>query len=295
MDAWEGMEEAVAVDDAGSFAGAAKLLHVSTSHISKAVAKLEARLDVKLFHRTTRHVELTGTGRAFVDQSRRIIQERDELLAMVGGSAIPQGELRVTCSIALGERFLAPLVREFTATNPKLTVTLDLTNRVIDLIGEGYDLAIRTGQLSDPRLTGRQIALRTIETCASRSYLAAHGIPQSTDDLHHHHCLIGTSSAWHFDVQGEVRDCIPRGRWRCNSGAAVVDAALAGMGICQLPLFYVQEHIRDGRLVPLLEPFRTAPEPIWAVYAARRTLSPKIRNLVDMLERDLQLAIDATE
>src|SRR6478752_1494607 len=187
------MEEAVAIADAGSFAGAAKILHVSTSHISKVIARLEQKLETQLFNRTTRRVSLTDTGRAFADQSRRIIQERDELLLMISGSGDPQGELRITCSVTIGERFVAPIVRRFSEDHPRLSVSIDLTNRLVDLVGEGYDLAIRTGEINDTRVIARQIAVRAIETCAAPAYLEAHGTPATIADLDAHACLIGTA------------------------------------------------------------------------------------------------------
>ena len=292
MDQWQGLEEVVAIADAGSFAGASKILHVSTSHVSKVVARLEARLQTQLFNRTTRRVSLTDMGHAFVDHSRRIIQERDELLAMVNGAGEPQGELRITCSISLGERFIEPIVRDFMQRHKRLSVRLDLTNRVVDLVGEGYDIAIRTGQISDHRLFGRRIASRLVELCASPAYLEQRGAPAMIDDLKHHDCLIGTSSSWHFVEHGKGRVFMPDGRWHCNSGKAVAEAAAAGMGICQLPLFYVRQQIADGVLLPLLEDFRAPPEPIWVAYPKRRHLLSKIRNLADLLEDRLQDAID---
>jgi DNA-binding transcriptional LysR family regulator len=289
---WEGIEEAVAIADAKSFAGAAALLKVSTSHVSKVIARLEHRLEAQLFNRTTRRVDLTDTGRAFVEQGRRIIQDRDELLLMVNGAAEPQGDLRITCSIALGERFAAAIVRQFSADYPQLRVTLDLTNRLVDIVGEGYDLAIRTGKLVDHRLVGRQIGLRRIETCASPHYLSATGVPRTIADLASHACLVGSNATWHFEERGRAVAFQPEGRWCCNSGTAIVDAALAGMGICQVPLFYVRDHMAAGRLSRVLPDLGPPPEPIWAVYPARRHLRPKVRNLVDVLEARLQGMID---
>jgi DNA-binding transcriptional LysR family regulator len=170
MRSWDGLEEVVAIADAGTFTGGAVLLGVSTSYISKVVARLEDRLGAQLLNRTTRRVSLTDTGRAFVDQCRRIVQERDELLSQVHGAGEPQGFLRVTCSIAMGERFVAPIVREFAEQNPRISISLDLTNRVVDIVGEGYDIGIRTGDVVDTRLVGRQIAERSIEVCAAPAY-----------------------------------------------------------------------------------------------------------------------------
>ena len=289
---WEGIEEAVAVANAGSFAGAAAILKVSTSHVSKVIARLEHRLAAQLFNRTTRRVELTDTGRTFIDQSRRLIEERDELLMMLHGAAQPQGALRVTCSIALGERFVAAIVRRFSLAHPQLQVTVDLTNRLVDIVAEGYDLAIRTGKVADHRLVGRQIGIRRIETCASPHYLSVAGSPHALADLDAHACLVGSTPTWRFGQGDGATSFTPKARWRCNSGSVIVEAALAGMGICQVPLFYVQDHLAAGRLTRVLPALAPPPEPIWAVYPGRRHLGPKVSGLVDLLERQLQPLLD---
>ncbi len=280
---WEGLEEAVVVADAGSFVGGARILHVSTSHISRAVAALEERVGAQIFNRTTRRVTLTATGHVLIQQARQIIEARENLLTSLRGAGEVIGELRITCSTALGERFVAPEARGFALDHPGLTVTLELNNRLIDIIAEGYDLAIRTGHVSDPRLVGKQLALRPYETCASPAYLAQHGTPAAPGDLDRHECLVGTASTWHFLVEHTPRPVSPKGRWHCNSGAAVVDAAIAGIGICQLPRYYVRDHILAGRLVPILTAFRRQPEPVLAVYPQRGHLAPKVRQFVARL------------
>lgn len=289
---WDGLEEVVAIADAGSFKGAASLLNVSTSQVSKVVARLEERLQTRLFNRTTRRVTLTDTGHSFAEHSRQIINERDELLSSVNGSGEPQGELRITCPISLGERFLAPIVRDFVMQYPRLSVTLDLDNRLVDLVAEGFDLAIRTSSISDPRLVGRQVASRELATVASPRYLDATGEPKSVAALKDHQCLMGTGATWTFLEKGQPRVFVPQGRWRCNNGKALTEAAIAGLGICQLPQFYVRQSVSDGLLVPVLDHARPAPEPIWIVYPKRRHLLSKVFNLVDLLEAQLQHAID---
>lgn len=284
---WSGIDEIVAVADAGTFVGAAKRLRVSTSHVSRAVADLERSLSAPLFVRTTRRVALTDTGRTLVDHFRRLITERDEALALVAGNGAPQGELRVTCSIALGERFLAPIVRRFAQHYPQVSVNLNLSNRLLDLVGEGYDLGIRTGHPSDDRLIGRRIAWRRVELCAAPAYLDRMGRPRFPSDLDHHECLIGTLRTWRFLVDGRTVSFTPRSRWQCNSGVVTAEAALAGMGLCLLPSFYVDEHIRDGRLERLLAEYRAPDEPVYALYPQRRHLLPKVAVLVDMLEAEL--------
>ncbi len=290
---WDGLAEVVAIADTGSFSRAASNLGMSVSHISRSIARLENRLQIRLFARTTRSVRLTETGRAFVERSRRIIQDRDELLSLARGYSELRGEFRVTCATTLGEQFVVPVIRQFANDHPELRIVLELTNRLIDLVGEGYDVGIRTGRVSDGRLVGQQIAMRTVELCASPEYLRVHGVPRSIEALSAHDCLIGTSTTWRFLERGQPRLFEPKGRWQCNSGAATVDAALAGMGICQLPSSYVRRHIQTGTLIPLLPRFNPDAEPIWAVYPERQHLSPKVRLLVDALDPHLQKIIDS--
>ncbi|ATE63764.1 LysR family transcriptional regulator [Rhizorhabdus dicambivorans] len=287
MSSWEGLEEIVAIAETGSFVGAARRLNVSPSHVSRIVQRLEHRLKVELFTRTTRTVRPTEMGRTLVDQSRRIIEERDEALLMVRGQGEMQGGLRLTCSTTLGERFVAPIIGRFLMEHPKISVTLELTNRVIDLVGEDFDVAIRTGHPLDQRLAARQIAARSVISCAAPDYIDRNGRPACPADLERHECLIGINSTWHFMEGGQRRNLVPAGRLRCNSGAAVVEAALAGMGICQLPAFYVRDHIHQGRLVAVLEDHADAPEPIWAVYPQRRYLLPKVQRIIAALEAEL--------
>lgn len=288
MSKWRGIEEFVAVASTGSFRAAADSLDQSTSQVSRAVMSLENRLKAALFFRSTRKVTLTDAGRSLLENCRQLVQDRDDALAMVGSSETPQGELRMTCSIALGERFIAPVVRRYAEDFPDLTVSFELSNRLIDLVAEGFDLAIRTGFLEDSRLTSSKIGERQILACAAPSYLKDSGNPEIITDLGEHNCLIGTSTTWRFQANGEEIIWKPRGRWRCNSGAAVLDAALSGMGICQLPEFYLLEHIEAGRLIPVLADYQPEAEPIWAVYPQRRHRLAKVYQLVDRLRDELK-------
>lgn len=293
MSKWDGIEEFLAVAAANSFTGGARAIGVSSTHVSRAVMALEERLQTQLFHRTTRKVGLTDTGRVFLEHCERIAQETDEAIAMINEEGEPQGELRVTCSTAMGERFVAPLIRRLAAEHPRLSVSIELTNRVIDLVAEGFDLAVRTGNVSDPRLIGTQVAARQLYTCAAPSYLANAGRPETFEALSAHSCIVGTNTSWHFKVDNEAVDHRPKGRFSCNSGHAVIEACLAGFGICQLPDFYVMPYLRSGMIERLLEDFQPDEEPIWAVYPRRRHLSPKIRLATERLRKELSQAINA--
>lgn len=286
---WDGIDEFVAVAQAGSFTAGARAFQASVTHMSRAVARLEARLDAQLFNRTTRSLHLTETGRIFLEQCRRLVDEREDAIAAVSARDEPRGPMRLTCSYALGEKFVAPLVREFAQAFPALSVTIDLDNDVVDIVSGGYDLAVRTGHLEDSRLIATRVAQRELITVASRDYISLRGPPTTIADLEHHDCIIGSATQWHFR-RGQVFR--PAGRWHCNSGTSVLDACLAGMGVSQLPAFYVGTHLAAGRLQRVLEAEKPEDEPIWAIYPTRRHLSPKVSQLVALLRERLQPMLD---
>jgi len=285
--AWDGIDEFVAVAEAGSFTAAADAFGASVTHMSRAVGRLENRIAVQLFNRTTRSVRLTDSGGMFLEQCRRMIMDRDEAIGLISDSNAPRGELRCTCSTALGERFLVPILMRYGVLYPEVNLHIELTNRLVDLVAEGYDLALRTGHFDDSRLAQTKVASRTFYTCASPEYLDKAGRPVQVDDLSEHACLMGSGSTWHFSIGGKERIMRPKPVWRCNSGVSVHQAALAGMGICQLPEFYVIDAINDGRLELVLDEYRAATEPIWAVYPQRRYLPSKTSHLLDMLHEEL--------
>src|SRR6218665_290748 len=262
MSRWKGIDEFLAVAAAQSFTAAARTLGMSPTHVSRAIINLEQRLQAQLFHRTTRTVRLTDTGRVLLEHFGRIAEETDVAIAAIGEQGEPQGELRMTCSTAMGESFVAPLAWRFAMRHTKLSVSVELTNRVVDLVAEGFDLAGRTGRGSDPRPLATRVASRTLYTCAAPRYLATAGYPRTVEDLAMHECIVGTSTTWHFSVDGAHRTFSPKGRFRCNSGHAVMEACLAGAGICQLPEFYVVPFLRQGGLQLLLDDSRPEEEPI---------------------------------
>lgn len=288
MSRWEGVDAFVAVAESGHFATAAERLGVSTSHVSRLVAKLEERLQTRLFYRSTRRVSLTETGQTFLQHCRRLQDGLDEALHAVqdlGGQ--PKGLLRMTCALTYGERFIVPLVNDFIERHPQLRVEIELTNRLLDIVQDGYDLAIRLGRLADSRLVATRLAPRMMYLCASPAYLARRGIPMRLADLADHDCLIGTSDTWVFQTAGEEQLLRVGGNWRCNSGQAVLDAALRGFGLCQLPDYYVLEHLRAGRLQAVLAEHQPPNTAVWAVFPQQRHLSPKVRLLVDHLRESL--------
>ena len=288
MNRWDGLDEFVAVAECGQFAAAGKRLGLSTSQVSRQVARLEERLQTRLFYRSTRRVALTEAGQTFLLHCRRLQDAREEALRAVGDLAgEPKGLLRMTCAVAYGERFIVPLVNQFMSRHSQLRVDIELDNRPLDLLQEGLDLAIRLGRLQDSRLVATRLAPRVMYLCAAPTYLQRAGQPANLSALSEHNCLIGSSDLWHFQEQGREVQVRVAGNWRCNSGQAVLDAALHGVGLCQLPDYYVQTHLRSGALVSLLEHLRPPNTAVWALYPQQRHLSPKVRLLVKHLREGL--------
>ena len=284
MTAWDGIEEFVAVADAGSFSQAARRLNRSTSQISRDVAGLEDRIGARLLHRTTRRISLTEAGAQFLDGCRRMLETREEALASIRADTNAlQGHLRLTCSVAYGERFVAPLVNSFMAKHPRLSVEMLLTDELLDLAAGRVDLAVRSGHLKSSGLVATRLTSRTRILCAAPDYLSAAGPLEQIDDLRHHACLLGAADAWTFTRGGKPISLRPSGRWRCNNGSAVLDAALNGLGVCQLPDFYVAQAIVERRLIRMLPDHEPTDEGVWGVYVSRKFLPPKVARLLDHL------------
>lgn len=281
---WESIEAFSRVARFNSFSRAAEDLGVSRSHISRQVSQLENRLGAQLLLRTTRKVSLTDVGQAFYSQCRDIIDNLDEAEQAVQElQARPRGILRVSVAGAFGEDFIAPAAIEFMQLHPDLSVVLDFNNRLIDLISEGYDVAIRAGTLQDSSLIARRISSRKLLTCASPQYLERHGSPSSIHALNNHNCLLGTLETWRFRENQRNFDLRVNGSWRSNNGRALLQAARAGLGLVQLPTFYLEDALAGGELVTLLDEYNPTDTGVWAVYPHNRHLSAKVRLFVNYL------------
>ncbi|MGX5723838.1 LysR substrate-binding domain-containing protein [Metapseudomonas otitidis] len=288
MNRWEGLDEFIAVAETGQFTAAAQRIGLSSSQVSRQIARLEERLQTRLFYRSTRKVALTEAGQTFLQHCQRLVDARDEAMRAISDlTGEPKGLLRMTCAVAYGERFIVPLVNAFMARHPQLRVDIELSNRPLDLVHEGLDLAIRLGRLQDSRLVATRLAPRVMYLCAAPSYLERYGRPHSLSELARHNCLVGSSDQWTFQQGGKEQSLRVQGNWRCNSGQAVLDAALRGFGLCQLPDYYVLDHLKSGELVSLLEQHRPPNTAVWALYPQQRHLSPKVRQLVDALRDGL--------
>ncbi len=285
MNSWSGIEEFYTVAQARSFTQAARRLGMSASQISREVAQLEDRLGQRLLYRSTRRVSLTEAGERFFLRCGQLLEDRDDALAtMLDESANLQGQLRMTCS----ERFVVPMINRFMLEHPQLRVDVLLWNELIDLVEQGIDLAVRFGPQRDSRLVATLLGTRTRYLCAAPSYLERRGTPQSLEELAQHDCICGADESWPFTSNRRPYEHRPHGRFRCNSGYAVIDAALLGLGLCQLPDFYIEEHLRNGTLVEVLAKHRPEDEDVWAVYPHRRHVPLKVKLAVEHLQVELR-------
>ena len=285
---WDGISEFVYVAEYESFTRAAKELGVSTAQVSRQISALEKRLNIKLLYRTTRKVSLTEEGRVFYQHCRSVLDGLDAAEQAVSNlQSKPQGRIKLTAPVTYGEQQLLPLINDFMVQYSDIEVTAFLSNQKIDLIDGGYDLAIRIGKLSDSTMMAKKLSRRTNFVCAAPAYLEKYGVPHSLTELNQHNCLLGTRDYWHFIEDGKNTDKEKNlrvsGSVQYNSGHSLVDATLKGLGIVQLPDYYVQKYLASGALVSVLDNYREPEESIWAVYPHNRHLSPKIRLLVDYL------------
>ncbi|MDP2698906.1 LysR family transcriptional regulator [Thalassospira sp.] len=290
MTAWDGIGEFVAVVESQSFTKAARQLGISIAQVSRQITALEHRLATQLFYRTTRKVTVTEAGQIYYRHCRQLLDGlEDAENALSSLQDTPRGRLKVTAPTTYGETIIAPLLNDFIALYPDLEVQCHFTNQKLDLILEGYDLAIRLGKLdaTPGSLMTQQLSTRRLYACASPAYLAARGEPHSLSELARHNCLQGTLDYWRFCEDGRDRTIRIHGNLTANSGQALLDAARKGIGIVQLPDYYVDPFIASGDLVPILTRFQPHDEGIWALYPTNRHLSPKIRMLVEYLGRYL--------
>lgn len=285
---WDGISEFVCVAEHESFTKASKQLSISTAQVSRQVSALEKRLGIKLLYRTTRNVSLSEEGRVFYQHCRGVLDGLEAAeQAVTNLHSRPQGKINLSAPVTYGEQRIMPLVNDFMVLYGDIEVSAFLSNQKVDLVEEGYDLAIRVGKLNDSTMMARKLSTRTNYVCASPGYCDRFGIPHSLTELNKHNCLLGTLDYWHFKEADRERNIRVRGTIRYNSGYSLVDAALKGLGIVQLPDYYVQKYLETGQLLSLLDNYREPEEGVWALYPHNRHLSPKIRLLVDYLAQRL--------
>jgi DNA-binding transcriptional LysR family regulator len=290
LDRLMGLEVFAKVAAAGSLSAAARALGMSQTMVTKHIAALETRLGAKLFHRTTRRLSITEAGRNYLESSERILSDIEAADAAVAADRVePRGLLRLNAPVSFGTGQIAPLLAGFAEACPRVTVELGLNDRLVDLAEEGWDLAIRIGNLSDSSLIARRIAPCRIIVCAAPSYLEAHGIPRAVADLAVHNCLGYTLSQrtpvdrWVFGARGETGVRVS-GNLRANNGDALRAAALAGQGIIHQPSFIVADDLRAGRLIALaLDQPTIELGGIYAVFLPDRHAPAKVRAFIDYI------------
>ena len=280
----EGLREFVAVVEQGGFSAAARQLHVSTSFVSRQVTRLEDRLDVRLLQRTTRKVHLTDMGQVYYERSREILDQFESLESeMADLQEKPRGLLRITAAGEYAESFVAPAVAEFVSKYPEVSVDLETTMRVVDIIEEGFDIAIRMSALSDSSLIARKVEQRRIMVCASSSYLTKHGRPKTPEDLRQHNCLLFPGMPWRFKFPDSIHEVKVRGTWSSNNARALVAAACQGIGLVRFADYYFDAVLEQGKLEVVLEDYEVDDAATWIIYPNRRHLPTRVRYLIEFL------------
>lgn len=291
MDQFKQISTFVDVVARGSLSAAARAEGIAPAMIGRRLDALEERLGVKLLQRTTRKIALTNEGAAFLEDCQRILADLENAEAAVSErSARASGHLLISAPAGFGRQHVAPLIPSFLAQHRDMAVTLNLNDRVVDLIGEGIDVAIRIAALSDSSLIGVKLADNRRVIVASPAYIKRHGAPASLDDLGKHNCLAisseGSQRGWTFRQNGKNVTLKVAGNMVCNDGAVLHDWALAGKGLAWRSMWEVGTEIESGKLVTVLDEFAAPGNDIYAVFAQRRHLPLRIRAFVDFLRRE---------
>ena len=283
-----GMIEFFAVVENGGFSAAAKKLNVSTSYVSRRVADLEARLSTRLLHRTTRRVNLTDLGSQYYEQIRDILRDIEALESNITEQQnLVKGSVRITAGGLYGETAVSSALVQFAKLHPAMSIHLEITDRRVDLIREGYDLAIRHGMPVDADLIARPISQRFIKVCASPEFLTLVGTPQHPQDLVDKACIGIPGVTWQFNDKGKTIDVKISGPWSSNNGPAIAIAAVQGLGFAMLSETYIVDYVRQGLLVPVLTEYELPPQKTYLVYPTRELVPFRIRALIDFLVENL--------
>ncbi|MGJ8525042.1 HTH-type transcriptional regulator DmlR [Halomonadaceae bacterium LMG 33818] len=288
------IETFITVVDTGSYTNAARKLGLSRSTVGKRILRLEERFEVRLLNRTTRQLSLTDEGDVFYQRCRQITSELEDLEdTMSQRRQAPTGVLKISAPQALGNRYIYPLLESFLRRWPGLRVEVSFTDRYVELIEEGIDIAIRIGEpLQDSRILSRTVGTQEMITCASPAYLERKGIPVSPDELEGHDTIMFLNAnyyrTWSFKSADHSWQHTGPVKLNMNDAEAMLKAALSGLGITYLPSFLVKDALKSGDLVPLLEDYAEQSEPIRVIYPSRRFLSPRIRLFIDFLVEEWQ-------
>ena len=280
-----------------SFASAARELGLSPSAVAKNIARFEAQLGIRLFHRTTRQVTLSQDGEDMYARCQRILEDVESLeAAATEARSGPRGTLRIDMPVTFGRRVVLPVLMKLMARHPALKIDARFSDQVVDIVKEGLDAAVRIGPLADSSLVGREFDQQFIWTYASPAYLARHGEPGSPDELTKHTCLLfrlpssGRDRPWQFHFGKRDFSLMLESGMRLGDGEALVQAAAAGLGLLQVPTYFAEHDVKRGRLVEILQRYRPAPLPISLVYPSHRHIPLRVRALADALAQRHSLA-----
>lgn len=281
----------VKVAETRSFTLAAQRLGLTSSAISKSIARLEQELGVKLLTRSTRLVSLTGEGTSFFERCRQILTEiEDAETAVTSTTATPKGRLRLQMPVGFGRRVVVPKMWEFTQRYPELSVDIELSDRLVDLTYEAVDAVIHIGPVTDDRVVAHNLCSLSFAAYASPEYLAKHGIPKSPDDLDHHQCLAyllpmtGDHREWRFTKDGKDFSRVVSGALNINNAETLLEAAIAGAGIVMVSDFIAGNALRSGKIQRILSDYVVAGPEVSIIHLPRSTLAAKVRALVDYLK-----------
>ena len=289
-DRLNGIDVFVSAVEAGSFSLAAARLHITRSAVAKTIARLEQRLGTRLFHRTTRTQSLSQDGQVYYERCVRVLAELAAAEAELdSGKSEPAGLVRISVPVMFGRYCVAPGLLALTQQHPRLQMEMSFSDRVTDLVNDGYDLAVRIGPLPDSAtLTARLIGVQNMSICASPGYLAQHGRPKVVADLYQHAGIVysraGNPVPWKVeDEGGRVQDVVVNARLRLDDLQAITDAAVAGLGLAWLPCWLVGHYLQRGQLEMVFNATRVASADIYAVWPATRYLPAKTRRVIDTL------------
>lgn len=292
MDRFRLMETFVRVAEVGSFSGAARSMRISKAVVSKYIGQLEEQLAARLFNRTTRHVQLTEVGQAYLQRCQMILADLFEAEQAVKDlQAEPRGRLRINAPMSFGIHHLAPAIGEFMGIWPQIEIDLEMNDRYVDLLAEGFDMAIRGGSLVDSSIIARRLAPLRSVICATPEYYREHGEPLDPEELKNHSCITysydRSGDNWHFKGKSGAGELIIpiKSRLRINNGDAIRRIVLQGQGIARLPTFLVGQDLQQGSLRTVLADYQLQPGGLYALYPHNRHLSAKVRVFIDFLSK----------
>ncbi len=290
MDPFSDISTFVRAAEAGNFTRAARVLRITPSAVSKSVARLEAELGVRLFHRSPRQITLTGDGEAFFDVCRQGMTAIEDARSTLAGEAQPwRGKLRLCVPVSFGQYVVAPALSDWLAVHPGLDIELTLTDRHVDMTAERFDLAVMLGEVPDSRLVARPLPAHRFLTVAAPAYVQQYGVPSTPDDLAGHACLryvmanSGQFRTWTFSREGRQYSHFPVGRFASDHAAVLLALAEGGRGIFQAPYYVVAPALADGRVVPVLAGYDSIGAPLSVVYEKTRQTSARTVLAVEFL------------